>query len=120
MKLPARRQSKILNLTLDDSYEEPYDYFKDIMLQGIIQMSNAEKEGKSIEVNCAAGINRSCSVIVGYAVLLKGWNVKNAMDYIKFEKNKRYGNRWPTLTNENFVRYLKRMQKEFRTNTLLQ
>jgi len=102
----------IYNFKLDDSENISYQYFKNIMLQCCNLLRMAETNNIPVIVNCAAGINRSCSVIVAYSFLTRRFPVQQAIGYIKHIKSQKYGNCWPTLTNYRFVEYLLRMQQE--------
>lgn len=101
----------IYNFKLDDSENIPYKYFKNIILQCCNLLRMAESKNIPVIVNCAAGINRSCSVILAYSFLTRRFPVQQAMDYIKHMKEQKYRNQWPTLTNHRFVEYLLQMQK---------
>lgn len=64
------------------------------------QLSN----GHSTLVNCYAGINRSASGIVAYAVKYRGMTPEAAIDHIR-SRNAEARN-LPALTNDTFERYL--------------
>jgi protein-tyrosine phosphatase len=114
-KLPDINPNIIVcNLQLDDSFRQPYSYFKKIMIQCISLMHIAKNNNYSIIVNCAAGINRSCSAIVAFAIS-NSIPINNAINYIKTCKQNKYGNNnWPTLTNTQFVMYLKKLESDRR------
>jgi protein-tyrosine phosphatase len=101
----------VYNLQLDDSLQQPYSYFKKIMIHCTKIMHFAKTNNYSIIVNCAAGINRSCSAIVTFAISV-GIPIETIVDYIKKRKENKYGQNWATLTNPLFVYYLKQLEKE--------
>lgn len=105
------RNKFIYNFRLDDSYGQTYNYFKSVMLKCIQVMKLAESNNYPVIINCAAGVNRSCSAIVAYA-MSNGLSVNETINYIKSKKKNKYGNKWPTLTNMQFVEYLHQMQNE--------
>jgi hypothetical protein len=102
----------IYNFKLDDSEYISYQYFKMVMLKCCELLKMAETKNYPVIVNCAAGINRSSSVVVSYSFLTKRLPVKQAIAYIKYMKTTKYRNAWPTLTNYKFVEYLLKMQHE--------
>lgn len=111
VKLENPNNKFIYNFRLDDSYNQPYSYFKNIMDQCVKLIKIAENNNYPVIVNCAAGINRSCSAIVAYAIS-KGWTVDTTIKYIVSQKQNKYGKLWPTLTNKQFIQYLKKMKSE--------
>ena len=111
VKLENPNNKFINNFRLDDSYNQSYSYFKNIMEQCIKLIKIAEYNNYPVIVNCAAGINRSCSVIVAYAIS-KGLPIEATIKYIVSQKQNKYGNKWPTLTNTQFIQYLKKMKSE--------
>ena len=111
--LHSGKNRLIYNFKLDDSENISYEYFKNIMLNCCNLLKIAETNNLPVIVNCAAGINRSCSVIVAYSFLMRRFPVHQAIEYIKHMKVQKYGNKWPTLTNYKFVEYLQIMQHEF-------
>ena len=107
----------IYNFDLEDSYRQSYEYFKHIMNQCIYIINDAKKNKKYVIVNCAAGVNRSCSAIIAFAIS-NNLIADNSIDYIKYTKNEKYGNIWPTLTNLRFVEYLRMMEFEKKINKI--
>ena len=102
----------ICNLKLADSYNQPYWYFKKVMIDCIKIMHYAKNNKHSLIVNCAAGINRSCSAIVAFAIS-NGISVDIAINYIKTcKKNKYSSDIWPTLMNKQFIFYLKQLEND--------
>lgn len=101
----------IYNFKLEDSHNQSYSYFKYIMDQCVHIIKIAENNNYSVIVNCAAGINRSCSAIVAYAIS-KGLHIDDTINYIISQKQNKYKNQWHTLTNTQFVQYLKKMKNE--------
>ena len=111
-KLESEHNNFIYNFNLLDSEEVPYHNFKDIISQCVQLIYIAEQKNYPIIVNCAAGINRSCSVIVAYSIS-KGLGIDDTIEYIKHEKRKKYRReRWSTLTNQIFVNHLRRIKSE--------
>jgi len=102
----------IYNIQINDSNNVPYEYFKMIMLKCYKILKMAENNNYPVIVNCAAGINRSSSVIITYSFLYKKFSIKQIINYIKYIKFKKYGDMWPTLTNHKFIEYLLIMQSE--------
>ena len=111
IKLKNINNKHINNFRLDDSYNQSYSYFKNIMEKCVNLINIAENNNYPVIVNCAAGINRSCSVIIAYAIS-KGLSVDDTIKYIVSQKQYKYGNIWPTLTNTQFIQYLKKMKSE--------
>ena len=74
------------------------------MIHCLSLMHIAKNNNYPIIVNCAAGINKSCSVIVWFAIS-NNIPLDNAINYIKTCKQKKYGNNiWTTLTNEQLLK----------------
>ena len=111
IKLKNINNKHINNFRLDDSYNQSYSYFKNIMEKCVNLITIAENNNYPVIVNCAAGINRSCSVIIAYAIS-KGLSVDDTIKYIVSQKKYKYGNIWSTLTNTQFIQYLKKMKSE--------
>lgn len=111
-KLKSKHNIHIYNFDMNDSEDVPYNYFKGIMSQCAQLLHIAETNSIPVIVNCAAGVNRSCSVIVAYAIS-KGLPIDDTIEYIKQEKKKKYrGERWRTLTNPIFISHLQKIQSE--------
>ena len=111
--LKSNTNNLIYNFQMNDSEEVPFNYFKNIISQCVQLIYVAEHSNYPVIVNCAAGINRSCSVIVAYALQKEFGqnNIDHIIEYIKQEKKKKYsGERWSTLTNHIFVNHLRRIK----------
>ena len=104
--LNSNTKNLIYNFQMNDSEEVPFNYFKSIISQCVQLINIAEHSNYPVIVNCAAGVNRSCSVIVAYASQKK-LPIDNTIEYIKYVKMKKYRIKWNTLTNKVFVNYLK-------------
>lgn len=111
-KIYSSYNPHIYNILLDDSINIPYQYFKKIMLECSNILKMAINNNYPIIINCAAGINRSSSVIIAYSSLYKKININEIIFYIIEMKKNKYGYKWPTLTNNIFFEYLNKMKIE--------
>lgn len=100
-------------LTMDDTNVTPHNM--DIYLQkfakGVEAIVHCRQAGKRVLVHCAAGINRSATLIAFYLIHC-GWTYDQALDALKVANIAR---RVPLLTNDSF-RYLLQAHDSFRRN----
>ena len=94
------------------------------MLRCVQIIKEAKTKNESVLVNCLAGVNRSCSAIVAYAMLETKYGIKSSTAYIekmKAAKHDEYIIRsmgtaeqgmWDTMTNTSFIRHLMIMISE--------
>ena len=111
-EIKSDKNKLIYNFTLSDSLEPSYNNFKNIVNQVIDLIKLAEICNHKVIVNCLGGVNRSCSMVIAYAVLEKELSVEEAVNYIKNDKKKKYYIRWDTMTNTMFLEFLTRMKNE--------
>lgn len=100
---------RVHDLQIDDKESLTFDVFNKTMLKAVEILENAEKTGEGVFVNCLAGCNRSVSAVVCYAVLRKGWKLKDAIEYVNFRKRYIGKPDWDTLGNKTFYRHLQQM-----------
>jgi len=94
-------------IVLYDDDTTSYESFVYAMVAAARSIDEALKRHRVVMVHCHAGINRSVSALVHYAVVYRGLNVRQTMASLRRE-NKRRRN-LPALTNPSFFKYLLRM-----------
>lgn len=70
--------------------------FKKAIKPGIDFIDKQAKAGKRVIIHCAAGRNRSVSLLIAYLTLKKGWNFNRALSTIEAKRPK--ASPWPELT----------------------
>uniref|UniRef100_A0A7S3ZCX7 Tyrosine specific protein phosphatases domain-containing protein n=2 Tax=Lotharella globosa TaxID=91324 RepID=A0A7S3ZCX7_9EUKA len=102
------------HLPLNDNRALPYREFKRQISSALRVMEACEERKIPVTVSCNKGVNRSAAVVVAYAVLVKGWTLKEALSYVEQRKSHHSSASpttcWDTLTNTLFLKYIRQME----------
>jgi protein-tyrosine phosphatase len=94
-------------VVLYDDEATSYESFVYAMVAAARSIDEALKRCPFVMVHCHAGINRSVSALVHYAVVYRGLNVRQTITSLRRVNKRRRG--LPALTNPSFFKYLLRM-----------
>ena len=111
----SNRTIDVHNICYKDTRSLGYHQFLHILTQSlqIIDMNH----NKNILIACTKGVNRSVSIVVGYAITRKGNTYEEISEYIEDLKKDICGN-WDNLTN-NRIRNLLKTLSNLRATLLL-
>lgn len=88
-----------------------------LLLDNILRNIQKDSQKAPILVHCHAGINRSASVIIAYAIL-NGWTAENAINYVRSQNAVRFNldskHHVTAVTNVVFERVLRSMSWNIR------
>lgn len=103
----------VLNIVMDDINVTPYtmDFYMSKFSHGVEAITLARCNNKNVLIHCAAGINRSATLIAFYLIDC-GWTFKQAVMALAEANNKR---NVPLLTNDSF-KYLLQARDSFKRN----
>jgi protein-tyrosine phosphatase len=99
---------KMINIKYEDRLSLNFHTFKSIIDQTNDIISNTDDE---ILIVCDKGVNRSVSIILAYAIMMKEYTFVDAIDYLDTVKLNKYPN-WNSLTNTRIKSMLKLLKPE--------
>ena len=91
------------HIEFPDSLHISYDKFKNILFSAINKINSIPKN-ENILLICNAGINRSVSIAIGYAMICKHMSFKDALTCVEIDKS---NDQWYNLTNLRLMRILR-------------
>lgn len=120
---PLKQSTTLSKFIIKDTKDMSYETFMNHMRSIAHQMHTDLEKKRTVLVHCAAGINRSVSSIVFYAMKYAMWKYADVVDYIK-EKKKAFEGlstnvcffKQHTLINGVFARYLQRYERRRKKN----
>jgi hypothetical protein len=103
----------VFNIIMDDAAVTPrtMETYMIKFAQGVDAIGHCQRNGRKVLINCAAGINRSATLIAFYLIEC-GWTYDQAFEALAAANRSRGV---PLLTNSTF-RYLLQARDSFRRN----
>lgn len=97
---------KMITLHMNDGMDISYQQFRLLLEESTAIISSNIDSGKTVLVNCNAGVNRSVCVVIAYAISI-GIELNESIKIIEESKYEKYKKRiWDTLTNKTFRTYI--------------
>jgi protein-tyrosine phosphatase len=100
---------KYHNIDYEDKCNISYFEFNKIIRHTISLLDSELKKEKNILVVCEKGVNRSSSIVIAYAILMRKMTYNDVCDYVDTTKLKDYPY-WNNLTNKRMRNLLKLIQ----------